>query len=508
MNPMQSDLYQQLFELSEDAILLLEEDRIIKCNPASLKILRAESEERLLASHPSEFSPPLQENGENSWEKASYYIHKCYTEGTQRFDWIHRRFTGEDFPAEVTLTPLQNQGKPSIFAVIRDISVWMKSELARKDAEKKLKFIADNSEDIIWMRDLKFRYTYLSPSVYRVKGFTVEEALKLSATQTVYREDLKNAISILKDELEKDSQPDVDIHRSRRFKMREYKKDGSLIWTEQSLSFIRDINNQPIGFLGITRDISDQVELIEDLKKAKIQAEESDRLKSSFLANMSHEIRTPLNAILGFSELLTDGQADPEEKELFTGIIRKSSNQLLTIISDIFDISRLETKQLVLEKKPNNLSRVLNGFRNYKNSLDPDLAGCCELQLTPIPEYLDQDFFCDKDRIIQVVNNLLNNAFKFSMKGEILLKVILMSPKKLRIEVIDHGPGIAKEIQPLIFQRFRQGHESLDRQFGGTGLGLAICKGIIDLMGGEIGVQSKIDQGSKFWFTLPLEPLD
>jgi len=501
-----TSFYEKLFELSDDAILILDQDKIIQCNPACMRILRAESPGQILLSHPIKLSPPVQSDGRNSAEKARSHIEECYKNGFIKFDWTHRRFTGEDFPAEVSLTRFEMGENKLIFAVIRDISEWMNSENARKDAEERLHFIANNTEDIIWMRDMRFRYTYLSPSVYRVKGFTVEEALKLTPEQTAHRDDIKKAIGDLREELEKEKDPNTDLNRSRRFQMREYKKDGSMIWTEQSMSFIRDSNNIPIGIMGITRDITENVKILEDLKLAKDQAEESDKLKSSFLANMSHEIRTPLNAILGFSELVADNKLDYEEKNLFVGIIRKSSNQLLNIISDIFDISKLETNQLSLVKHPHNLKSILESFNDFKAGLDPDISDKIDFKTNIIPEYFDRDFLLDRERLMQVIRNLLDNAFKFSNTGKINFGADLIEHNQVRVFVKDSGPGIKEKDKNLIFERFRQVHESLDRRFGGTGLGLAICRSLVELMDGEIGVISEEGKGAEFWFSFPLDP--
>jgi len=403
------------------------------------------------------------------------------------------------------LTRIENDGQLLIYAVIRDITDWRNSELARQAAEKKLSLIAENTDDMIWIRDLKFRYTYLSPSVQRVKGYTIEEALNLRPTETVFREDLKTAFLILREELEKEKNSKVDKTRSRRFQMREYKKDGSLIWTEQTMSFIRDGDNVPIGFIGITRDITDHRRIVDELKTAKEQAEESDNLKSSFLANMSHEIRTPLNAILGFSELLCDTQIDNDEISQFSGIIRKSSNQLLSIISDVFDISKLESNQIKIKLGPANIYEFIHNFKNFPSILDAEISRGRTLEIGKIPKHLNNNYIADCERVEQVITNLLDNAFKFSQEGNIKLDIFHQSNGHIRFQIIDQGPGIPPEDQEFIFQRFRQAHESLDRQFGGTGLGLAICKGLVELMGGDIGVNSDPGNGAEFWFTCPIK---
>lgn len=497
-------MYKNLFEVSDDAMLIIEGEQIIECNPACIRMLRAQSKEEVLHIHPASFSPPVQDDGTDSQEQAREKIEACLQSGLERFSWKHRRFTGEDFSAEVTLTRLDHMQPVRVFAVIRDMTDRIQEKAARHDTEQKLRLIAENTEDLIWIRDLKFRYTYLSPSVFKLKGYTVAEAMDLTPTETVHREDLKKAIQILKEELENEKDPELPKNRSRRFQMREYHKDGSLIWTEQTLSFVRNPDGEPVGFFGITRNITDMKVMVDLLNEARIKAEGSDRLKSAFLANMSHEIRTPLNAILGFTELLSEGTLSGDEISEFTQIIRASSDQLLHIISDIFDVAKLETKQIDIHTRPLNLKTILEQFLSFPHKLDSNRTQGRKLILDPVPNALDKEFLIDEERLEQIMENLLDNAFKFTKYGAIHYGAGFFPNGLARLYVRDQGPGIPEAERELIFMRFRQGHESLNRQFGGTGLGLAISKGLVELMGGKIGVLSTEGQGSEFWFTLPL----
>lgn len=232
----------------------------------------------------------------------------------------------------------------------------------------------------------------------------------------------------------------------------------------------------------------------ENLIKEKERAEESDRLKSAFLANMSHEIRTPLNAIVGFSSIICETENE-QDKGKFLDIILKNNELLLQLINDVLDLSRIESGTLMMNCDYFKLSDACNQILSSVN-LDAKRE---EVQLIR-----EIDFDCllhsDRSRIIQVMINFLNNAFKFTNTGAITLKTQQMGEDKVEIAVIDTGIGIDEDKKGLVFERFTK----LNVFSQGTGLGLSICKNIIERLNGSIGVESKIGVGSKFWIQLPI----
>lgn len=238
-----------------------------------------------------------------------------------------------------------------------------------------------------------------------------------------------------------------------------------------------------------------ELELIEALKRA----EESDRLKSAFLANMSHEVRTPLNSIIGFSELLSNPEFDQAQKDDFIQYIINSGNNLLAIINDIMDISKLESGELQIHNRPLNVHKFTSTVKE-QFAIQSKAKGL-ELELI-VPENNEETFIhADADRLRQIFNNLVSNAIKFTSNGRI---EIGYQPKGTKIEfyIRDTGIGIAPEYHHKIFERFRQIETSATRKFGGNGLGLAISKNLVELMGGEIWVESEIGKGAKFCFTI------
>lgn len=243
----------------------------------------------------------------------------------------------------------------------------------------------------------------------------------------------------------------------------------------------------------------------EELLKAKIKAEENDRLKSIFLANMSHEIRTPMNSIMGFSGLLGEKNISEDSKYQYLEIIKSSGTRLLQLINDIIDLSKIEAKQLSINLSECNLSGILsNSFESFRKSelllKKPEI----KLQLNLSEEVDKIMVISDALRVQQVLDNLISNAIKYSLRGRIDVgcNIISSSGKKvIEIYVKDTGIGILPEMQEIVFERFRQ--VEAGRHHEGAGLGLSISKGIVELLGGKIWLTSEVNEGSTFYFTIP-----
>ncbi len=239
-----------------------------------------------------------------------------------------------------------------------------------------------------------------------------------------------------------------------------------------------------------------------ELKKSKEAAEEANRVKTAFLANMSHEIRTPMNAIQGFSEVILKGNLSEKSTFDFIEIINNSSKQLLNVINDIIDISMIEAGQLKIIYDTVKLNRLLeNIYCLHSNSAKS--KGLRFNVSYGLPNTVDS-INTDEHRLAQIINNLISNAIKFTNEGYVEFGYKLKDAH-LEFYVKDSGIGIPIEFHDLIFERFRQVDDKLSRDYGGTGLGLSICKSIIEMMGGEIWIESEPNKGSTFFFTLPYE---
>ena len=255
-------------------------------------------------------------------------------------------------------------------------------------------------------------------------------------------------------------------------------------------------------YLLIHNEFKKKNKIAEELRKSKLKAEESDRLKTAFLSNMSHEIRTPLNGILGFSNMLIEGHYESEkERTLFMDQINKNSENLMKIINDIIDISKIQENQIEIKQKLFDLNELLNQLYDHYLLINNYIK---EKKLNLRLEQAMKDgpylIHSDPDRLQQIITNLINNAVKFTPSGEIVFGYEIQSNGPI-IFVRDSGEGIPEKAKEKLFNRFNQSDATVRND--GFGLGLAISKGLVEALGGQIDVETIPGQGSRFYFNIP-----
>jgi signal transduction histidine kinase/CheY-like chemotaxis protein len=261
-----------------------------------------------------------------------------------------------------------------------------------------------------------------------------------------------------------------------------------------------------------TKEIIVKEEIIKERKKAekflikaKEKAELSDKLKSSFLSNMSHEIRTPMNAIVGLSELLKEKGYSDEERNEFINLIVSNSHSLLGLIDDILDISKIESNQLNINCKESQLYPLLSElYLRFSDEIRNREKTHLDFRLSVSPEDIDLNIEVDSIRLKQVLSKLLDNAVKFTDSGYILFGYRLEKGKVLFF-VEDSGIGLSDDRKEIIFELFRKVEDNKQRLYRGTGLGLSLSQNLVKLMGGHIKVESEVNKGSRFYFSLPVK---
>jgi len=279
------------------------------------------------------------------------------------------------------------------------------------------------------------------------------------------------------------------------------RKDGTLGWFQTVKIPYHHPGYAKPAILGIATEITERKSIEADLIKAKEKAEESDRLKTAFLHNISHEIRTPMNAIVGFASLLETPGLEDITRSQYTEIINRSSNQLLSIISDIVEISNIETGHVKLSVSKTNINQLIQKL--FEQFSPRAKQSGLKLSFMKGPAKRDHEIVTDESKLIQIISNLLDNSLKFTASGSISFGYE-MKDNLVDFFVRDTGVGIKKEELERVFDRFYQGEAPEKNKTEGTGLGLSICKGLVELMGGEIWVVSKPGEGTEFRFRIPV----
>lgn len=398
----------------------------------------------------------------------------------------------------------ENQEPLWIQGLMVDITSRKETEKKLEKSEKKFELLVQNIHEYIYSekyRDGKYKSSYHSPRSVEITGYTPDEYYSSPNlwSQMIHEQD-RVAVSDFFEKLKKTGGIDSIEHRI-------YHKDGSIRWVWNTSSIQMDGRSQVKRMDGFIVDITERKEMEIRLEKAIQEAREANSIKSRFFAAMSHDIRTPMHGLLGMIDLILDTETTPEQKN-YLEMMRSSGENLLHLLNDILDFSRFEAGKIEITKGRFQfrlfVESVLQPFRVQANKKGLVL----ESMIDPgIPD----EIIGDDHRIARILMNLVNNAVKFTDEGRIILDIKKNSSDEILFIISDTGIGVPHDKRQSIFETYGQIDYTLSRKHGGTGLGTTIARQLVELMGGQIGVESpgllESDEspGSDFWFTLPLE---
>ncbi|HEX5315714.1 MAG TPA: PAS domain S-box protein, partial [Candidatus Kapabacteria bacterium] len=439
-----------------------------------------------------------------------------YSHGT----WVHAKRDGTVIFMEGVSNPIDYEGKPASLALLKDITRHLEAEEALVDANERFRLAAEAVNSLIYEWNVEAGTVLRSVLLHSITGYDPAD----SATQTL--EWWFDRVHAEDRDMLRTTMMDATVSQQTNFSA-EYRlrhRDGHFIYLWDRGIVVRDEKGRAIRVVGSAQDITERRQMEAQLEqerfaalRAKEQAEEMNRLKSSFLANISHEVRTPMTAILGFASVLAESIADKESSE-YASMILSSGTRLLRTINGILDLARSESSPFKLRITSFD---VVAEARRAVRMLDP-LASPKGLSLLFDSEVQRLDIMTDPGYLAQIITNLVGNALKFTSAGTVSVHVRRSEPARKNnyvncshrtselprgeyfvIMVEDSGIGISEEFLPHIFDEFKQESWGYGREFEGTGLGLTITHRIVQAMGGSIEVQSQRGQGSTFLVRLP-----
>ncbi|MBF0101916.1 MAG: transporter substrate-binding domain-containing protein [Desulfobacterales bacterium] len=386
----------------------------------------------------------------------------------------------------------------NLIFTLAEITDRIKTQNALRESEERFREAFEHSAIGMALVSTEGKWLKVNASLCSMIGYSEAELLTKTFQDITHPDDLETDLTFMRQML-------TGEIGSYMMEKRYFHKDGQIIWVLLAVSLVKNHDGMPLYFISQVENITDRKQFEEELKRAKQVAEAANIAKSEFIANMSHEIRTPMNAIVNMSRLLLTTVLNSEQSA-YARILQASSDILLALINDILDFSKIEAGKIDLECVAFDLSKTIEEVFHIQG-LKADEKGLRLIK--QIEDNVHVYLKGDPIRLRQILLNLVNNAIKFTPKGEIQLQVTLEKQTEthatIRFAVSDTGIGISQHHVDRLFKSFSQADSSINRKFGGTGLGLSISKKLVELMGGTIGVESKEGKGSTFWFIVVLE---
>ncbi|NOQ25988.1 MAG: PAS domain-containing protein [Bacteroidales bacterium] len=451
--------------------------------------------------HPEDYSN-INILSQNNTENKKFRVYTEFRLKNKNDNWIWFMATGKIVDWDENKKPIKLVG------LLKDIQKEKELFLKLKQSEENFLQLSENINDAFWLRSLDNKIVYANQACYKISDGFFKELFEdfNKYYHWIHPDDRERIIKQRNNNLKNPNNNYFYEHRIIR-------PNGEIRWYWIRTFPVYNEEGKVYRRAGISSDITEQKELVNELLLAKDKAEESDNLKSAFLANMSHEIRTPMNGILGFSELLKDEDITTKEKNEYIKIIDQNGNQLLNLINDIIDIAKIEASQLSINKSDTDINSILEETYLLFSEKQKRLKKQTINFSVNFNNNQNSTVYTDPKRLQQILNNLLSNAFKFTYSGSISFGYDFINNKNsnyFKFFVSDSGIGISSKMKKIIFERFGQEFNEKYKNSQGTGLGLAISKGIVKLLDGEIWVESTQENetlgtsgSSTFYFTIP-----
>jgi PAS domain S-box-containing protein len=385
-----------------------------------------------------------------------------------------------------------------VVAIYNDITERKQAEEELKEQNARIKLAMESANMAWWEMDITTGNVKFDKRKAEMLGYQPEQFKHYKDFMAlVHPDENEKAMNAMREHIQ-------GIKDKYEVEYRILTQNGDYMWFYDIGSITKkDENGKPIKVVGLVLNITDRKKAEEELQIAKAKAEESDRLKTAFRQNMSHEIRTPLNGILGFSNLLRRNNLGAKVIKEYTEIISQSGQRLMEIVNNVLDIAKIETGQMEIRDNTFSLNSMIDDLYSFFSQCATDKNIKLNYK-TPL-DNSDIQIVTDEAKLNQILTNLINNAIKFTQNGSIDFGYEIAN-NEIQFYVKDTGIGIASEFQNKIFERFVQANLNITRGFEGAGLGLAICKGLVEKLGGKIWVESEINKGSTFFFTIPYKP--
>jgi PAS domain S-box-containing protein len=491
--------YRILFESSSDALVTCEGPswRFNSANPAAMQLFQAQSMRELLDCEPWRLSPEFQPDGRRSDEKARAMIAKTLAEGSQYFEWMHRRLNGETFMASVKLSRMEGEGRVLVQGAVRDITEQKNYESSLRSKALEIEDLYNNAPCGYHSLDADGRFLRINDTELHWLGYARAELIGRKITELFAPQEqglpAQSFLGI------------TGENQAANFRATLVRKDGTHLPVMINSTAVRDADGKFLHTRTTVSDNSERVEAEKAMEASFRATVAANRAKTEFLANMSHEIRTPLNAILGYTQLLQEDESLNDTVKRQIAIIHRSGENLLGLLNSILEISKIEAGKI--EVVP--VAFEVEQFFEETLALYRERAAKKQLTIAyhkaiDVPNVL----LADRDKIRQVLSNLLSNAIKFTDKGGIQVSASVLAAAggdMLHIRIEDTGTGIAPGELAKLFEKFEQ-TESGRSSATGTGLGLAISRQLARAMGGDITAASELHNGSLFDFAIPCTP--